>query len=305
MKIISFGSGKFTVPIVKKIHTCFDLLGVVITKPRPRGRGLQSSWPEVGKWAQDQGIRVFTPESPNESSFIESLNKLKPSLFVLSSFGHILGRDLLDVPHMGSLNVHPSLLPKYRGAAPIQRAIMAGEEKTGITIFFMDEKIDHGEMILQKTLAIKPDEDYGSLRDRLAELGAAAVVKVIESIELQEYERIPQNEKDMSYAPKIKKKELVINWQRKTIEIVNLIRALSPKPGAETFFRQKRVKILSAVSGREVIEPGKVQVDKKAILIGTGDGSIFPKQVKPQDSKVMSGIDFKNGFHIKEGEVFG
>ena len=305
MKIIFFGSGQFTLPIVKKLHTCFNLLGIVITKPKPRGRGLRSSWPEIGQWAQHQRIDVLAPEDPNERSFVDNLVKLKPNLFVLSSYGHILDRCLLDVPSMGSLNIHPSLLPKYRGAAPIQRSIMAGEEQTGITIIFMDEKIDHGEVILQETLNIEPGENYGSLRDRLSELGADLVVKIIESIKSGTYKTVPQNEGEMSYAPKIKKQEMVINWHSNTKGIMNLIRALSPKPGAETTFRARKVKIISAVSGSEVFEPGKVHVDKKNLFIGTGDGSISLKQIKPQDRTVISGLDFKNGFRVKEGEVFG
>ncbi len=305
MKIIFFGSGRFSLPIVKKLHTCFSLLSIVVTKPKPRGRGLHSSWPEIGQWAEDQGIDVLAPEDPNERSFIDELSKLKPSLFVLSSYGHILGRDLLDVPSMGSLNIHPSLLPKYRGAAPIQRSIMAGEEQTGITIFFMDEKIDHGEMILQQILDIEPAENYGSLRDRLSELGADLIVKTIESIRSGAYETVPQNDREISYAPKIKKKEMTINWHGSTKGIVNLIRALSPKPGAETTFRERKVKIIGAVPGKQVFEPGKVHVDKKNLFIGTGDGSIILEQVKPQDRRVISGVDFKNGFRVKEGEVFG
>jgi methionyl-tRNA formyltransferase len=305
MKIVFFGSGKFALPIVKKLHSCFTLLGIVITKPRPSGRGLRSSWPEIGQWAQGQGIEVFAPGDPNGPSFIDDLIKLKPSLFVLSSYGHILGHDLLGIPSLGSLNVHPSLLPKYRGAAPIQRSIMAGEEKTGITIFFMDEKIDHGEMILQETLDIDPGENYGSLRDRLSEVGADLVVKTIESIRSGTCTKIPQNEKKMSYAPKIKKKEMIINWHDNTTKIVNLVRALSPKPGAETTFRERKVKIISAVSGDMILEPGKAHIDKRNIYVGTGDSSIILKQVKPQDRAVISGIDFKNGFHVQEGEVFG
>lgn len=305
MKIIFFGSGDFTLSIVKKIHTSFDLIGVIVTKPRPRGRGLQSSWTEIAKWAKEHYIEVYTPEDPNALSFVDRLNKLKPSLFVLSSYGHILSRNLLDVPNMGSLNIHPSLLPKYRGAAPIQRAIMAGEDKTGITIFFMDEKIDHGEIIVQEELAIKPDENYGSLCSRLSELGAEIIVRTIESIESGTYKKMPQNNSDMSYAPKIKKSEMVINWQNNTFPILNLIRALSPKPGAETTFREKKIKILNAVSGKEKFKPGEAHVDKKSLCVGTDDGSIDLRQVKPQDKGAMSGLDFKNGFRIKEGEVFG
>lgn len=305
MKIVFFGSGKFTLPIVKKLSDCFTLLGIVITKPRPRGRGLRSSWPEIADWAQGQNINIYTPEDPNARSFIDDLLKLKPNLFVLSSYGHILSRELLDVPSMGSLNVHPSLLPKYRGAAPIQRAIMAGEKKTGVTIFFMDEKIDHGKIILQEALDIEPEENYGSLRDRLSELGTDMVIKVIESVKTGIYKTIPQNDGTMTYAPKIKREEIIIDWHDTTEKILNLIRAMSPMPGAETLFRDKKIKILIAVPGQEILEPGNMHVDKKDLYVGTGNGSIIVKQVKPQDRSLMTGLDFKNGYHVKKGEVVG
>jgi methionyl-tRNA formyltransferase len=305
MKIIFFGSGEFTMPLVKRLYHEFALQGVVFTKPRPKGRGMRSDLPEIGQWAQQEGIKLFMPVDPHDQGFINSLIKLKPSLFVLSSYGYILKRELLDVPDLGSLNIHPSLLPKYRGAAPIQRCIMAGEQKTGITVFFMDEKIDHGEMILQKAIDINPDDNYGSLRDRLALLGADMIVEAVRSIEHGTHKKIPQNNEAMSYASKIGKKEMLIDWRDKTSNIVNLIRALSPKPGAESVFRNRKIKILSAVPGHDACAPGKVHVEKKKLVVGTSDGSITLEKVKPQDRNVISGIDFKNGFHVKEGEVFG
>jgi methionyl-tRNA formyltransferase len=305
MRIIFFGSGQFTLSIVKKIEEEFTLLGVVITKPRPRGRGLKTSLPEMAQWAQNVGIEVFTPDNPNEKTFIEDLSELKPDLFVLSSYSHLLTNELLNVPKHGSINIHPSLLPKYRGAAPIQRAIMAGEKKTGITVIFMDEIIDHGGIIIQKELTIEPDDTYGSLLLKLSFLGTEIIFDVIKSIEAGDYKIMKQNEQQKTYAPKIKKEETIINWQESTEKIFNLIRALSPKPGVRTTFRNKELKIISAARGDKKVDPGVIHIEKRKLYIGTSDGSIILKEVRPENRSVITGLDFINGFRVKEGEVIG
>ncbi|MCK4452928.1 methionyl-tRNA formyltransferase [candidate division WOR-3 bacterium] len=305
MRIIFFGSGQFTLSIVKKIEEEFTLLGVVITKPRPRGRGLKTSLPEMAQWAQSVGIEVFTPDNPNEKTFIEDLSELKPDLFVLSSYSHLLTNELFNVPKHGGINIHPSLLPKYRGAAPIQRAIMAGEKKTGITVIFMDEIIDHGGIIIQKELTIEPDDTYGSLLLKLSTLGTEIIGDVIRSIELDNYKIIKQNERQKTYAPKIKKEETIINWQESTEKIFNLIRALSPKPGVRTTFRNKELKIISAARGDKKVDPGVIHIEKRKLYIGTSDGSIILKEIRPENRSVITGLDFINGFRVKEGEVIG
>lgn len=305
MRIIFFGSGQFTLSIVKKIEEEFTLLGVVITKPRPRGRGLKTSLPEMAQWAQSVGIEVFTPDNPNEKTFIEDLSELKPDLFVLSSYSHLLTNELFNVPKHGGINIHPSLLPKYRGAAPIQRAIMAGEKKTGITVIFMDEIIDHGGIVIQKELTIEPDDTYGSLLLKLSFLGTEIIFDVIKSIEVGDYKIMKQNEQQKTYAPKIKKEETIINWQESTEKIFNLIRALSPKPGVRTTFRNKELKIISAARGDKKVDPGVIHIEKRKLYIGTSDGSIILKEVRPENRSVITGLDFINGFRVKEGEVIG
>lgn len=305
MRIIFFGSGQFTLSIVKKIEEEFTLLGVVITKPRPRGRGLKTSLPEMAQWAQSVGIEVFTPDNPNEKTFIEDLSELKPDLFVLSSYSHLLTNELFNVPKHGGINIHPSLLPKYRGAAPIQRAIMAGEKKTGITVIFMDEIIDHGGIIIQKELTIEPDDTYNSLLLKLSFLGTEIISDVIKSIEAGDYKIMKQNEQQKTYAPKIKKEETIVNWQESTEKIFNLIRALSPKPGVRTTFRNKELKIISAARGDKKVDPGVIHIAKRKLYIGTSDGSIILKEVRPENRSVITGLDFINGFRVKEGEVIG
>jgi len=305
MIIVFFGSGDFTFPIVKRIKEEFTLAGVVVTKPKPRGRGLKIRLPEVARWAEEQGIEVFTPDDPNDKEFINTLTKLKPDIFVLSSYGHILKNELLEVPRLGGINIHPSLLPKYRGAAPIQRALMAGEKKTGITVIFMDEKIDHGDIIFQRELSIKEDEDYGSLSSRLSYLAADIIGDVLRAVEAGDYKRVKQNPQEKSYAGKIKKEETMIDWHNSTEKIYNLVRALSPQPGARTVFRNKELKIMAVEPTDRKLSPGICHIENKSIYVGTGDGSVILKKVKPENRRMISGLDFINGFRIKEGEVIG
>ncbi|MEO0184806.1 MAG: methionyl-tRNA formyltransferase [candidate division WOR-3 bacterium] len=302
MKIIFFGSTDFSLPIVQKISEHHELRGVVISKPKPKGRGLKIELPEVGKWAQNKGIRIFDPENPNDLEFIKTLSALEPDLFVLSAYGHILSAELLRVPKLGGINIHPSLLPKYRGAAPIQRVIMAGERVTGITIFFMDEKIDHGKIILRKEIAIDKNDTYGSLSRRLALLGAEIIIDALRMIESNDYKPIEQNESEMTYAKKIQKEETFINWQDSTEKIHNLIRALNPNPGARANFRNTELIIYEADLGDRKFEPGVFHIENRKLYVGTQDGSIIIKNLKPENRRAMTAVDFINGFRIKSGE---
>ncbi|MEO0141781.1 MAG: methionyl-tRNA formyltransferase [candidate division WOR-3 bacterium] len=302
MRIIFFGSTEFSLPIVQEINKEFTLLGVVVTKPRPKGRGLKIMTPPVGVWAESMGISVYAPESPDEASFINLIRELKSDLFVLSAYGHILSNELLKIPRLGGINIHPSLLPKYRGAAPIQRALMNGEKKTGITIFFMDEKVDHGKLIMQKEVEIGPDENFGALSRRLSLIAAQEINGVIRNIATGNYTLIEQCEEEKSYAPKIKKEETIIDWNNSTEKIFNLIRALSPQPGARTRFRGQELIILNASMSDIKIAPGTIHIEDHKLYVGTGNGSIILNEVKPQNRKAISGRDFLNGFRIKEGE---
>ncbi len=302
MKIVFFGSTEFSLPIVQKIKDEFNLLGVVVTKPKPKGRGLKVRLSEVSEWARSLGIAVYDPETPNDLEFINTLSGLKPDLFVLSAYGHILGAEILKVPRLGGINIHPSLLPKYRGAAPIQRALMNGESKTGITIFFMDEKIDHGKIIMQREVLIEPDENYGSLSRKLSLIAAEEINNVIRSIENGNYALIEQSEAEKSYAHKIQKEEMYIDWSLGSKRIYNLIRALSPAPGARTIFRGKELIIVSAGLSDKVAPPATIHIENQQVYVGTQDYALILKEIKPENRKVISGRDFINGFHLKEGE---
>jgi methionyl-tRNA formyltransferase len=304
MKIIFFGSTDFSQPILGNIHGKFDVAGLVTSKPKPKGRGLKTKLPGIAEWANKAGISVYMPDDPNSEEFIEKLNMLSPDLFVLSAYGHILSSQLLGVARLGGMNIHPSLLPRYRGAAPIQRAIMAGEERTGITIFFMDERIDHGDMLAQRWIPIEKDDTYGSLAKKLALLGSEMVVDALRMVESGDYHAVKQTG-DVTYAPKLKKEELSINWQNSAMSVYNHIRALSPQPGAKTYFRKKELMITLTQLGDKQVAPGLVHIDQRKLYVGTGSGSLVLLEVKPAGRKLMSALDFVNGYRIQEGEVLG
>lgn len=302
MKLLFFGSTNFSLPIVRNIHREFKVSGVVISKPKPKGRGLRRSLPQIAQWARDMGVEVYMPEDPNRESFIHEMTALAPDLYVLSAYGHILSRRLLDIPRLGGINIHPSLLPRYRGAAPIQRAIMAGEKETGITIFFMDEKIDHGEMIAQRSIPIEKDDTYGSLSEKLADIGAEMIIEALYRVESGSCQPVRQ-EGDVSFAPKLQKREMIIEWSETATAIHNRIRALSPRPGARTYFRGKELTITQAQVSDKELPPGALLVDGKKLHVGTGNGSIALVSIQPEGKKVISAHDFINGYRIQKGEI--
>jgi len=305
MKIVFFGAGDFAFPIARKIAQDFALRGVVVTKPRPRGRGRNAELPEVATWAQEQGMQVFAPDKPDDVDFIKAVTGCEPDLFVLSAYGHILSGTVLRIPKYGGINVHPSLLPRYRGAAPIQRALMAGETRTGVTVIFMDEKVDHGKMVYQQEVTIGPQDNYGSLVAHLSSVATEAISGIIQSIASGSHTVLEQDHESATYAPKIKKEEMVIDWHASTEKIIGLIRALSPKPCARTHFRGHTLKIIAAEPGEKSHEPATLHTEKKTLYIGTGDGSIVVARLQPENRSAISGLDFINGFRIQEGEAIG
>jgi methionyl-tRNA formyltransferase len=303
VKIVFFGSGAFAMPLAQHVHEHFGLSAVVVAKPKPRGRGRKVTTPMIAVWAEKNGIRVLSPEDPNTREFVAMIHKTKIDMFVLASYGHILGSELLGIPRYGGINVHPSLLPKYRGAAPIQRALMAGDSTTGITVILMDEKVDHGDMILQQSVTIEPDDTYETLLERLCQAGVSYIIQIIQDVRHSAFTRMPQDHTKRSYAPKITKDETVIKWDRGKEDVYNLIRALSPRPGARTTFRGFELKIIKARKGDHRCDPGVVFLNGKDVAVGVGDGSIILELVKPANKALMRGIDFRNGYRVRRGEM--
>jgi methionyl-tRNA formyltransferase len=304
------GTPDFAVPILAGLaQTNNDLVAVVTQPDRPRGRGRKVSFSSVKEKALEMGLNVLQPCRIKEEGFIKTLQSLQPDLIVVAAFGQILPEKILKMPTYGCLNVHASLLPHYRGAAPIQRAIMAGEKKTGITIMLMDQGLDTGDILTQADVEIPVDFTFGQLHDRLAVIGAELLVKTIPLWQAGDITSHSQRDKESSYAFPIKKDDEKINWVNSAEVIYNQIRGLTPKPGTYTIFRKKPLKIKKSEiyvdTGQQAV-PGTVLllIKGQGFVVQTGDGSLLVKQVQPVGKKMMSAQSFINGYHLEVGDVF-
>ncbi len=298
MRVAFFGTSEFAVPTLRALKESGRAVSPVVTAPaRPSGRGrkLVPSPAEVA--ARELGLDVLTPEDPNDPAFLADLAMRHPDAGVLVAYGFILKPPLLRLPGLGFLNLHPSLLPRYRGAAPVQRALLAGERETGVTVIMMSEKVDAGDIIKQHTVKVGPDETAGELLTRLATDGAGLVIEALIRLEKGTDSRTPQDPELATRAPKIDKRERNLDWTRPAEAIHNRIRALSPEPGAVTCFRGRRVVLLRSrlTTASESGESGQVLLQFPGLVVVTGAGAIEILELKPEGSRVQTGQDFRNG----------
>ena len=311
MDIVYMGSPDFSVPSLEQLVES-DILNVkgVITRPdKPQGRGQKTQSTPIKKKALQLGCQVFTPENVNSSSFINQLQELAPEIIVVVAFGQILSRKVLETPDRGCVNLHASLLPKYRGASPIHRAIMNGEEKTGVTVMFMEETLDTGDIISQKEVVINRDDTAGDLHDRLAETGAKLLVRTLIDIKQNNYTRKQQNDQEASYADKLDNRAGEIDWNCSAEDIYNFVRGLNPWPVAYTFWDDMRLKIWQVNikdKNSKKGEPGEIlQVSGEGLIVQTGCGIIELEKLQPAGKKKMDCIDFVNGYELEPGTVLG
>jgi len=311
MDIVYMGSPDFSVPSLEQLVES-DILNVkgVITRPdKPRGRGQKKQSTPIKKKALQLGCQVFTPENVNSSSFINQLQELAPEIIVVVAFGQILSRKVLETPDRGCVNLHASLLPKYRGASPIHRAIMNGEEKTGVTVMFMEETLDTGDIISQKEVVINRDDTAGDLHDRLAETGAKLLVRTLIDIKQDNYTRKQQNDQEASYADKLDNRAGEIDWNCSAEDIYNFVRGLNPWPVAYTFWDDMRLKIWQVNikdKNSKKGEPGEIlQVSGEGLVVQTGCGIIELEKLQPAGKKKMDCVDFVNGYELEPGTVLG
>ncbi len=307
MRIVFMGTPQFAVPSLKKLlESKHSIEGVVTVPDKPQGRGQKLSESPVKIFAIGLGLKVLTPENLNDENFIRSLKEMNPDLIAVVAF-RILPEEVFSLPPQGTINLHASLLPKYRGAAPINWAIINGETKTGITTFYIRKKVDTGDMILQREIAIGPDETFGELHERMANLGAEMLVETIDMAERGEVQLLKQDDSLATRAPKITPEHCRIDWSKKAREITNLIRGLSPTPGAYTIFRGRSLKVLRAEAIGETVHPENfgeaVEPDKpESVRIRTGCGFLNLLEVQPESKKKMSAEEFQRGYRVKPGE---
>ncbi|HYA14361.1 MAG TPA: methionyl-tRNA formyltransferase [Syntrophales bacterium] len=307
LKIIFMGTPEFAVPSLEiLIKHDYQIAGVVTQPDRPRGRGRIPAPPPMKVFAEKYNLSVNQPERMRDQEVIDYFRDIAPDLVVVAAFGQILPREILEIPKFGCINVHPSLLPKYRGAAPMNWTIIRGEVKTGVTIMLMDEGLDTGDILTQEETVIAPEETFGKLHDRLANIGAALLLKTVEMIVSGNVHSTSQDDSLATYAPRLKKEDGLINWNKDVSQVVNLIRGLSPVPCAYTLYKGKMLKIFSAKGdvSHDAGTPGKIGSEMETGLpIAAKNGYVYLQEIQMENKKRMSVHDFLRGFRILPGDI--
>lgn len=310
MRVLFWGTPDFaTAPLRALLGEGFDVVGVVTQPDKAVGRSRsQLQPPPVKVVAEEEGIPVLQPEKPRGAEFLEQLRALEPDISVVVAYGHILGRDVIDLPKRGTLNIHASLLPEYRGAAPIQAAIRDGLEWTGVSIMRMEQKLDAGPVIMQLGTTVSADETYGDLTLRLSELGAAALIEALTLVELGQAKETAQNDEQASYAAKIDRESTRVDWTHDAITVSRSIRAYDPRPGAYTSLGGAEVKLFGARLAEKSAggQPGEVLgANADGLLVATAAGAVLIAQVQPSGKKRMTAEEWLRGRGIAVGQRFG
>lgn len=298
MRVVFMGTPDFSVPALEKIAQKHQVAAVVTQQDRPKGRGHKMQFTPVKEKAIELDIPVFQPDRVRNSEFVDILKQLAPDVIVVIAFGQLLSKEILDLPKYGCINVHASLLPKYRGAAPIQWAVIDGEEFSGVTTMYMAEGLDTGDIIDKTIIRLDKKETGGSLFDKLSIKGGELILKTLEQLENNTVKRIPQNEEASTYAGKITKELGHIDFQKPAVEIERLIRGLNPWPSAFTFLDGKVLKIWDADVIDEPVkeEPGTICKKNKSLQVATGEGYLDIKELQLEGKKRMDVISFLNGY---------
>lgn len=310
MNIIFMGTPDFSVPVLQRIIADGHQVLAVVSQPdRPKGRKKILTPPPVKTAALELGLKVLQPESIKKQEAVEELLAYNPELIVTAAYGQILPESLLKVPPLGCINVHASLLPKYRGAAPIHQAIIDGERETGITIMYMVKALDAGDIISQQKVMIEEKETTGTLHDKLSAAGADLLSRTLLDIKEKTIQPVAQDDTEATYAPTLKREDEKINWQKSSKQIDQLIRGLHPFPGSYTIFRGQVLKIWKAAPVSLFLEGslGELhQEESGRLFVSAGDQSALELlEVQPAGKKRMSAESFTRGYQVKKGERLG
>ena len=307
LRIVFFGTPEFAVPSLRALLDGLDsVVGVVCQPDKPAGRGQRLVAPPVKQLAQEHQVTVLQPARLRTPEPLAALEKLQPDLIVVAAYGKILPPTMLALPRHGCINVHASLLPKYRGAAPIQWAILRGETVTGITIMQMNEGMDTGDVLLQRRTTIDDQETYGELQSRLAELGATALLEALERLKRGELRPQPQDDRAATMAPMIDKEDGRLDWRRPAVELARFVRAFNPWPSAFTTIDGALLKIhrARAVDARAG-SPGTVLRADEVILVGCGEGALQLDELQLAGRRRLPAADFLRGVRLKPGTQLG
>jgi methionyl-tRNA formyltransferase len=312
VRIVFWGTSSFAVPALRALlGEGFDVVGVVTQPDRPVGRSRSTLAPSpVKRAALDENVPVFQPEAPTDESFLADLRALEPELSIVASYGHILRRSLIDLPTLGTINLHASLLPALRGAAPIQGAIREGLTETGVTVMRMVRALDAGPILLRSRTPIARDETAGELEARLSELGALALVEALTLMSLGKLTETPQDDAQATYAPKIVREMARVDWNESSAAIARHIRAYDPRPGAFTTHRGGEIKLFGAAtatdSDRGTSAPGTIiTIDAHGMLVACGTGTVLIACAQPAGRTRVNPEEWMRGRGVDVGERFG
>ena len=315
MQYIFVGTSSFALPILQSLLKAKEhqLLGIITQPDRCKGRGLKETALPIKECGTKNNCQMYQPENINDASFASMLKILQPDVIILAAYGQMISTKLLTIPKHGWINIHPSLLPKYRGASPVACAIMNGETVTGVTLIKLVKKMDAGPIYIQHPLHINPDETTPELEKRLSDLGARMLLELLPQVESGKAELKEQVTEGVTFAPCFNKKDGLINWSKTALQIHNHIRAMQPWPGTYTFFSSgdKKLQINIIKSGLmgnkdNTDKPGTiVEASKDKLLVNTGNGIIRINELQPAGKRVMNARDFINGYRVKKGNSYG
>lgn len=305
MRVIFMGTPDFAVPSLEALLTKHEVVLVVTQPDKPKGRGKKMVPTPVKACALEHGIPVLQPEKVKEPEFVEQLRSYEPDLIAVTAFGQILSEPILEMPKYGCINVHGSLLPKYRGAAPMQWSIIDGEKVTGITTMYMAKGLDSGDMLLKAEVEITDEDTFATIHDKMAVTGANLLLDTLDQLEAGTLERIPQDHDAATYAPMITKETGHIDWSKNRQDIINLIRGLNPVPAAYTIYEEEVLKIFGAVISDVQTDDAAngeiVAVVKKGFVVKCGDGCLLITEVQARGGKRMMTDAYLRGHAVKEG----
>lgn len=310
MRVLFMGTPAYAVPALEAVAACHEIAGVVTRVDKPNRRGNKIAFSPVKEFALARNIPIFQPESMKEPGLAEGLAALAPDIGVVVAFGMMIPEDIINLPKHKTINIHGSLLPRYRGAAPMQYSVLNGDPAAGVSIMYITPELDAGDVILSRALAVGEDETFGELHDRLAVLGAEALLEVLDMVACGGVCAVPQNPAEATFAPSITKEECVVDWSMPAGMIHNRIRGLSPVPCANTrlpdgkrllIYRSERISAGYAGAPGEVVDV----VRKKGPVVMTGAGALCILSVKPEGKREMPGFELVNGHYLRVGERLG
>ena len=308
MKIVFMGTPEFAVPTLKTLqHSTHSILSVVTQPDKPKGRGQKLIVSPIKQVSRDLNLPILQPKTVNAPEFIDSLNQNRPDAIIVVAFGQILNEAFLKIPKQFCINLHSSLLPKYRGAAPIHRSILNGDIRTGVTSMIMDKGMDTGDILLMQETPILETDSAETLHDTLAEMGGALILETLRRLEENTLLPTPQNHNLATYAPKLKKEEGLVKWEQPATTLWNQVRGLTPWPGTYTLLNKKRLKILKAqvTEGTPGDIPGQIaRITDVGIEVGTGQDRLIITELQPEGKKSMSAKSFLAGNKIERGTLF-